>query len=110
MKYEDGFPIGMKLESGYFIYNHLRLHIYVHELHDRSNSSFTIVGFAVEPQRLYYNYISLKSRSEHHPGCEENVQISDFSSKNLQNLSIAHNIFFTYDVVFHVTIKFNSID
>jgi hypothetical protein len=54
MKYEDGFPIGMKLESGYFIYNHLRLHIYVHELHDRSNSSFTIVGFAVEPQRLIF--------------------------------------------------------
>ena len=51
MKYEDGFPIGVKLESGYYIYNHMRLHIYVHELHDRSNSSFTIVGFAVEPQR-----------------------------------------------------------
>jgi transmembrane 9 superfamily protein 2/4 len=51
IKYEDGFPLGIKLESGFVIYNHLRLHLYVHEMHDRTNSSFTIVGFAVEPQR-----------------------------------------------------------
>ena len=51
MKYEDGFPLGMILESGHYIYNHLILHIYGHELHDNLNSSFTIVGFAVEPQR-----------------------------------------------------------
>jgi hypothetical protein len=52
----------------------------------------------------------LKARSEHHPDCEENVLIEDFSRKNLQNLTVDHNIFFTYDVIFHVKYDSCSLD
>lgn len=55
IRYEDGFPIGTIQDNGRFIYNHLRLHIFTHELHDNRTSKYstytTIVGFSVEPQR-----------------------------------------------------------
>ena len=58
IRYEDGFPIGTIQDNGRFIYNHLRLHIFTHGLHENNktskNASYTIVGFSVEPQRYIY--------------------------------------------------------
>jgi len=50
VKYENGMPLGLydPFNERYFIYNHLKFTIMVHESRDKEDS-YSIVGFNIEP-------------------------------------------------------------
>jgi len=62
--YQDGFPIGFKLEGGYYINNHVNIVVQVHQTNKFEEPTWRVVGFLVEPLSMLNSYDSLSCNSE----------------------------------------------
>ena len=79
--YQDGFPIGFKMNDKYFVFNHMHLIVQTHRLPSDPQDSeqvdkWRVVGFLVEPMSL--------QRYDGHPAC----QLGEFR-RFLENSALA---------------------